>query len=243
MKILLVGFGAMNKRVAALAEERGHQIVGVVTPDDQETVPYPAFESFDASLPESDVVIDFSHPVLTKQLLESTVSSPLVVATTGEKETIVELLEKKAETQPVFFSANMSYGVHILTEIIKYATPLLEDFDIEMIEKHHNKKVDAPSGTLVKLYDAIVESAREDANPVYDRHDKTEKRGKKDIGISSIRGGTIVGEHEVIYAGLDEEISISHRAQSKDIFANGALTVAEKLVNKENGYYTYSSLA
>jgi 4-hydroxy-tetrahydrodipicolinate reductase len=243
LKILLVGFGAMNKRVAALAEERGYQIVGVVTPDDQEKVPYPAFESFDASLPESDVVIDFSHPVLTKQLLESTVSSPLVVATTGEKETIVELLEKKAETQPVFFSANMSYGVHILTEIIKYATPLLEDFDIEMIEKHHNKKVDAPSGTLVKLYDAIVESAREDANPVYDRHDKTEKRGKKDIGISSIRGGTIVGEHEVIYAGLDEEISISHRAQSKDIFANGALTVAEKLVNKENGYYTYSSLA
>lgn len=242
MNILLVGYGAMNKRVAHLAEERGHHVVGVVTPDDQEDISYPVFGSFDETLPEADVVIDFSHPVLTKQLLQSSLSTPLVVATTGEKETIVSLLEEKAQTQPVFFSANMSYGVHILTEIIKYATPLLEDFDIEMIEKHHNKKVDAPSGTLVKLYDAIVESAREEADPVYDRHERTEKRNKNEIGISSIRGGTIVGEHEVIYAGLDEEITIKHRAQSKDIFANGALTVAEKLINKENGYYTYKNV-
>lgn len=240
MKLLLVGYGAMNKRVAALAEERGHEIVGVVVPE-EESSPYPLFTSFD-EVPEADAVIDFSHPVLTKQLLTSSVTAPLVLATTGEKGTLVELMQQKAETQPVFFSANMSYGVHILTEIIKYATPLLEDFDIEMIEKHHNKKVDAPSGTLVKLYDAIVESARKDADPVYDRHEKTEKRAKEEIGISSIRGGTIVGEHEVIYAGIDEEISIQHRAQSKDIFANGALTVAEKLVNKNNGYYTYQNL-
>lgn len=242
MKILLVGFGAMNKRVAALAKEQGHEIIAVVTPDEQEQVPYPVFASFEEISLEADVVIDFSHPVLTKQLLQSKISSPLVIATTGEKETIIRLLKEKAQTQPVFFSANMSYGVHILTEIIKYASPLLEDFDIEMIEKHHNKKVDAPSGTLVKLYDAIVESARKDAEPVYDRHEKSKKRSKQEIGISSIRGGTIVGEHEVIYAGLDEEISITHRAQSKDIFANGALTVAEKLVNKEKGFYTYNNL-
>lgn len=242
MKILLVGYGAMNKRVAVLAEERGYEIVGVITPDESSSIPYSSFDSFDHELPDADVVIDFSHPVLTKQLLSSKITSALVIATTGEKEKIIDLLQEKATNQPVFFSANMSYGVHILTEIIKYATPLLEDFDIEMVEKHHNQKVDAPSGTLVKLYDAIVESSRESATPVYNRHEKTEKRDKKEIGISSLRGGTIVGEHEVLYAGLDEEITITHRAQSKDIFANGALTVAEKLINKDNGYYTYNNL-
>lgn len=242
MKLLLVGYGAMNKRVAALAEENGYTIAGVITPDDPSSIPYPVFNSFEQEIPDADAVIDFSHPVLTKQLLSSKITAPLIIATTGEKEKILELLNDKAKTQPVFFSANMSYGVHILTEIIKYATPLLEDFDIEMVEKHHNKKVDAPSGTLVKLYDAIVEASREDAQPVYDRHEKNGKREKKEIGISSLRGGTIVGEHEVLFAGVDEEITIAHRAQSKDIFASGALMVAEKLINKENGYYTYHNL-
>lgn len=242
MDILLVGFGAMNKRVADLAEENGHHIVGIITNTGKNDTDFPAFSRFDESLPKADVVIDFSHPTLTTQLLESSISAPFVIATTGEKDTLVNLMQKKAKTQPIFFSANMSYGVHILTEIIKYATPLLQEFDIEMLEKHHNQKVDAPSGTLVKLYDAIVESARQDTQPVYDRHGKSEKRDKKDIGISSIRGGTIVGEHEILYAGHDEVISIKHTAQSKDIFASGALTVAETLINKPNGYYTYNNL-
>ncbi|WP_208560197.1 4-hydroxy-tetrahydrodipicolinate reductase [Marinilactibacillus kalidii] len=241
MDILLVGYGAMNKRVASLAEEKGHRIAGVVTPD-ASADHYPVFSGFNENLPAVDVVIDFSHPVLTTALLESNISAPLVIATTGEKEQLAVLMQEKAQTQPVFFSANMSYGVHILTEIIKYATPLLETFDIEMIEKHHNQKVDAPSGTLVKLYDAIVESAKPNATPVYDRHEVSEKRDSKDIGISSIRGGTIVGEHEVIYAGHDEVISIKHTAQSKDIFASGALTVAEALQTKPQGYYTYHNL-
>ncbi|MFC6464533.1 4-hydroxy-tetrahydrodipicolinate reductase [Marinilactibacillus sp. GCM10026970] len=241
MDILLVGYGAMNQRVAALAEEQGHTIAGVVTPDEKANQ-YSVFSTFDDTLPKVDVVIDFSHPVLTTALLESSITAPLVIATTGEKDRLTELMQKKAQTQPVFFSANMSYGVHILTEIIKYASPLLEQFDIEMIEKHHNQKVDAPSGTLVKLYDAIVESAKPAAQPVYDRHEKSEKRDPKEIGISSIRGGTIVGEHEVIYAGHDEVISIKHSAQSKDIFASGALTVATALQHKSNGYYTYHNL-
>lgn len=241
MDILLVGYGAMNKRVAVLAEEQGHRVAGVVTPDEKADQ-YPVFSTFDDTLPQVDVVIDFSHPVLTTALLESSITAPLVIATTGEKDRLAELMQEKAQTQPVFFSANMSYGVHILTEIIKYATPLLEQFDIEMIEKHHNQKVDAPSGTLVKLYDAIVESAKPAAQPVYDRHEASEKRDPKEIGISSIRGGTIVGEHEVIYAGHDEVISIKHSAQSKDIFASGALTVAQTLQHKQNGYYTYHNL-
>lgn len=156
MKILLIGYGAMNERVARLAEERDNEIVGVVVKDSSKSYPYPAFESI-SEAPEADVAIDFSNPELLLPLLEEDFTLPLVIATTGEKEQIIEKLKEKSQNMPVFFSANMSYGVHILKEIIQYAVPLLEDFDIEMLEKHHNKKVDAPSGTLVQLYDAIKE--------------------------------------------------------------------------------------
>ncbi|WP_197701947.1 4-hydroxy-tetrahydrodipicolinate reductase, partial [Staphylococcus aureus] len=126
-------------------------------------------------------------------------------------------------------------------KILAAAVPLLDDFDIELTEAHHNKKVDAPSGTLEKLYDVIV-SLKENVTPVYDRHELNEKRQPQDIGIHSIRGGTIVGEHEVLFAGTDETIQITHRAQSKDIFANGAIQAAERLVNKPNGFYTFDNL-
>lgn len=240
MRILLIGYGAMNERVARLAEERGNEIVGVVVKDPTKNYPYPAFNSMTLA-PEADVAIDFSNPELLLPLLDEDFTLPLVIATTGEKEEIIDKLKEKSTRMPVFFSANMSYGVHILKEIIQYAVPLLEDFDIEMLEKHHNKKVDSPSGTLVQLYDAIKEK-REQSTPVYDRHDKNEKREPSEIGISSQRGGTIVGEHQVLFAGHDETIEITHRAQSKDIFANGAINVADILVNKENGYYTYNNL-
>ncbi|GAA0372496.1 4-hydroxy-tetrahydrodipicolinate reductase [Alkalibacterium iburiense] len=242
MDLLLVGYGAMNKRVAALAEDRGHTIVGVVSPVETPDCPYSLFSSFDESLPNADVAIDFSHPNLTKEMLSSDLAIPIIIATTGEKDTLVEMMKEKAKSNPVFFSANMSYGVHILTQLLQTVAPMMDDYDIELIEKHHNQKIDAPSGTLVKLLDAITEEARPDANPVYNRSQVTEKREKEDIGISTIRGGTIVGEHEVLFAGVDEVISIKHTAQSKDIFANGALKVATQLVNKENGFYTYHNL-
>lgn len=240
MKILLIGYGAMNERVARLAEERGNQIIGVVVRDSTKSYPYPTFESI-SEAKEADVAIDFSNPELLLPLLDEDFTLPLVIATTGEKEQIIEKLKEKSQKMPVFFSANMSYGVHILKEIIQYAVPLLEDFDIEMLEKHHNKKVDAPSGTLVQLYDAIKEK-RAQSVPVYDRHESSTKRDSAEIGISSQRGGTIVGEHQVLFAGHDETIEITHRAQSKDIFANGAINVADILINKENGYYTYNNL-
>lgn len=242
MKLLLVGYGAMNKRVASLAEDRGHSIVGVVSPIDTPDSPYPVYASFEEQLPEVDCAIDFSHPNLTKEMLKSSHEFPMVIATTGEKENLLELIDEKASSAPVFFSANMSYGVHIVTELLKWVAPMMDDYDIEMIEKHHNQKIDAPSGTLIKLLDAIKESARPNANDVYDRSQVSEKRSTKDIGISAIRGGTIVGEHEVLFAGIDEVISIKHTAQSKDIFANGALSVAEKLVSKDKGFYTYHNL-
>lgn len=242
MKIILVGYGAMGKSVARLAEEKNYEIAGVVVPEGDES-PYNTLHSF-SDLPDADVIIDFSHPDFTLKMLKTNeVDLPIVIATTGEKEEIIEAAKEKAEKQPVFFSPNMSYGVHVLTKIVSLATELLEDYDIELLEKHHNQKIDAPSGTLNLLLDTIqsVES-RADAKAVYNRHDRHEKRQENEVGVSAIRGGTIVGEHDVFFAGIDEEITISHRAQSKDIFANGALQVAPRLIDKENGYYTFDNL-
>ncbi|WP_436853829.1 4-hydroxy-tetrahydrodipicolinate reductase [Staphylococcus caeli] len=240
MKILLIGYGAMNQRVARLAEDKGHEIVGIIVRDASKGYPYPTFERI-AEVENADVAIDFSNPELLLPLLDDDFNLPLVIATTGEKDEIIHKLKSLSQDMPVFFSANMSYGVHALTKILEAAVPLLQDFDIELTEAHHNKKVDAPSGTLVKLYDVIAE-LRDKTTPVYDRHEHTEKRTQDEIGIHAVRGGTIVGEHEVLFAGTDETIEITHRAQSKDIFANGAIGAAEKLINKANDYYTFDNL-
>ena len=240
MKILLIGYGAMNERVARLAEEKGHEITGVVVRDSSKSYPYPTFDKISEAT-DADVAIDFSNPELLLPLLDDSFELPLVIATTGEKETIINKLQELSKRMPVFFSANMSYGVHALTKILEAAVPLLEDFDIELTEAHHNKKVDAPSGTLVKLYDVIKE-LKDNVNPVYDRHEKNEKRQPDDIGISAIRGGTIVGEQDGLFAGVDETIELKNRAQSKDIFANGAISAAERLINKSNDFYTFDNL-
>jgi len=242
MNIILSGYGAMGQRVASLAEKRGYDIVGAVVPEDEET-PYATFHGFE-DLPEADVIIDFSHPDLTLEMLETeAVTVPIIIATTGEKEAIIEKAEVKSENQPIFFSPNMSYGVHVLTKVVSLATELLDDYDIELLEKHHKQKVDAPSGTLNLLLDTIKDvDSRKDAKAIYNRHDRSQKRDDDEIGVSAIRGGTIIGEHDVYFAGLDEEITISHRAQSKDIFANGALQVAPQLVEKDSGFYTFDNL-
>jgi len=233
VKILLIGYGAMNQRVARLAEEKGHEIVGVIENTPKATTPYQQYQHI-ADVKDADVAIDFSNPNLLFPLLDEAFHLPLVVATTGEKEKLLNKLDELSKNMPVFFSANMSYGVHALTKILAAAVPLLDDFDIELTEAHHNKKVDAPSGTLEKLYDVIVS--------LYDRKKLNKNPQPQDIGIHSIRGGTIVGEHEVLFAGTDETIQITHRAQSKDIFANGAIQAAERLVNKPNGFYTFDNL-
>lgn len=238
MKILLIGYGTMNKITARLAEEEGHEIVGIIAGSDKD-VPYPAFDTIDAA--EADVAIDFSHPELLLPLLEDEVKTPLVIATTGQKEEIVSVLKEKSGSLPVFFSANMSYGVHVMNTLLKKALTMLDEFDLEMVERHHNKKVDAPSGTLVKLLDTALDH-RENSYPVYDRSNVHEKRKKEEIGVSAIRGGSIVGTHDVIFAKDDEVIEITHQAQSKEIFANGALKAANVLVNRPNGFYDYNNL-
>lgn len=236
MKILLIGYGTMNQIVSRLAKEKGHEIIGVIS---SSTDAYPNFTSIDEA--GADVAIDFSNPERLIPLISEDFKTPLVVATTGSKEEIVSLLKKRAESSPVFFSANMSYGVNVLNNLLKKALSELKDYDLELIERHHNKKVDAPSGTLVKLLDTALEE-RPGSYPVYDRSSATTPRSKEEIGVSAIRGGTIVGTHDAIFAGHDEVIELRHTAQSKDIFANGAIKAAEALINKENGFYNYNNL-
>lgn len=242
MKILISGYGTSGKNVAELAQKRGHEIVGTFSLSGRSDSPFEVF-SDPKNLPDADVIIDFSHPSVTEAILREAESHkiPMVIATTGEREKIQKLMDEAAEFCPVFFSANMSYGLHIVTEILKFATPLLKDFDIEIMERHHNRKVDAPSGTAIKLLEAI-QSVDSSYYPIYDRSQGEHKRDKKEIGMSSMRGGTIVGEHEILFAGADEVIELTHRVQSNKVFADGAISVAEKLKDAKPGMYTFQNL-
>ena len=188
-----------------------------------------------------DVVIDFSHPALFEGVVEYGLSTktPLVIATTGlspeQKEKMVEASKEIA----VFHSANMSLGVNLLIDLVKQAAQVLYgNFDIEIIEKHHNQKIDAPSGTALMIADEISDSLSDSMQYVYDRHSVRKKREKAEIGIHAVRGGTIVGEHEVLFAGKDEMISITHTATSKEIFATGGVRAARFIASKTCGYYS-----
>ena len=243
MKIIISGYGTMGKVVESLALERNIEIVGIFSMMDIENSSYTIFRDAE-DLPKADVIIDFSHPNATEKLLKAAKvhKIPLVIATTGARDKLQSLIDEASKEIPVFFSANMSYGVHVLTEALKFLTPLLSNgYDIEILERHHNKKIDAPSGTAIKLLEAI-QSVDSEYFPIYDRTQGEHRRDKKEIGISAMRGGTIVGEHEVMFAGTDEVIEITHRAQSKKIFADGALKAAEKIMNKKAGFYTFNTI-
>jgi len=191
------------------------------------------------------VIIDFSHHTLIGQILEFAVkhSIPVVVATTAHTEDEMALIKEASKKIPIFKTANMSLGINLLVELAKKAAELLQDdFDIEIVEKHHNQKLDAPSGTALLIADGIKESLTYDAEYTYERHSKREKRRREEIGIHAIRGGTIVGEHEVIFAGPDELVTISHRADSRRVFVKGALNAAEYLNGKAPGMYDMSKM-
>ena len=169
--------------------------------------------------------------------------TPIVVCTTGLSSQQTEAVKKAGETIPVFFSANMSLGVNLMLALCQKATQILgADFDIEIIEKHHNLKVDAPSGTALMLANAINEEANGKYEYVYDRQSVRQKRDKKEIGIHSVRGGNIVGEHEVIFAGHDECVSIKHAATSKEVFAVGAVNAARFVSKQSAGLYSMQDM-
>ena len=202
---------------------------------------YPVFESIEKCDVKADVIIDFSNSAAADRLLDFCVDRqiPVVLCTTGLSEEQLSKVEEAAKKVAVLKSANMSLGVNLLFKILKQAAPVLAEagFDIEILEKHHNQKVDAPSGTALALADAVNESLGNEYHYKYDRTAERVKRDKKEIGIQAIRGGSIVGEHDVIFAGQDEVVTFQHTAYSKAIFAKGAVQGAKFLAGKAPGMY------
>ena len=247
INIALVGInGKMGQVICRiLSESESARIVCGVDINTEVKNGIPVYTALKDSKEAFDVIIDFSHPSSLEATLEYAVSNKkgLVLATTGLSEQQMETVYEASEKIPVFFSANMSLGVNLLIELAKKATALLqENFDIEIIEKHHNQKIDAPSGTALAIADAINDTCDKSNEYVYDRHSTRKKRSKNEIGIHAVRGGTIVGEHSVIFAGTDEIIELKHTATSKEIFAVGAVKAAVFLAGKEAGFYNMNNL-
>ena len=202
---------------------------------------YPVFESIDKCDVDADVVIDFSNAAAVDGLLDYCVEKqvPVVLCTTGLSEEQLKKVQEASKKVAVLKSANMSLGVNMLLKLLQDATKILAPagFDIEIVERHHNQKVDAPSGTALAMADSINAAMNDEYTYIYDRSQVRQKRDKKEIGISAVRGGTIVGEHEVIYAGEDEVIEFKHTAHSKAVFAKGAVDAGKFLKGKDAGLY------
>lgn len=205
---------------------------------------FPVYTSPDQFSGQADAVIDFSHPSALSALLSFCKSRniPAVLATTGYSPEQLAEIDEAAKIVPIFRSANMSLGINVVVELIKKAASILEGYDIEIVERHHNRKVDAPSGTALMLADAAASAVSYDAEYVYDRHSVRHPRDKQEIGISAVRGGTIVGDHEVIFAGRDEVIELHHHAASREIFANGAVKAAKFIAGKAPKLYSMAEL-
>ena len=206
---------------------------------------FPIFGDFKSINTDADVIIDFSNPILLDSILEYAIktNTAVVLATTGYSDSQIEQIKEASKKVPVFFSFNMSLGVNLICSLAKKAAAVLGDgFDIEIVEKHHNQKIDAPSGTAIMLANAVNSCFGGEKVYEYDRHSKRQKRSPKEIGIHSVRGGTIVGEHDVIFAGHDETVTISHSAQSKEVFAVGSVKAAKFLAEKPAGLYDMNSI-
>lgn len=244
-RILLSGcFGRMgNAVVSAALENDKTEIISGVDITSKES-PFPVYKSIGESVEIPDVIIDFSHHTSLPAIMEYAVKNgvPAVIATTGHTDEELAIMKESATKIPVFFSRNMSIGVNLLIALSRKASEFLGvDYDVEIIEKHHRNKLDAPSGTALMIADAIAET-RNSTSYVYDRHERREKRSSEEIGIHAVRGGSIIGEHEVIFAGKDEVITISHSAASRSLFAAGALRAAEFIVGKSAGMYNMDDM-
>ena len=248
VRILLCGcFGKMGRVIQQLVAGRTDcTIAAGVDLFADSTAAFPAYTNIADVQEEADVIIDFSHPSLLTPILSYAAQKggiPAVLCTTGYSAEQVEALKTAAQTQPDFYSRNMSLGINLLIELSKKAAKVLGDqFDIEIIEKHHNQKIDAPSGTALMLADAIASVRDGETQYVYDRHAQRKKREKSEIGLHAVRGGTIVGEHEVVFAGNHEVITLSHSAQSKELFATGAVNAAVYMCGKGPGLYDMSDM-
>ena len=234
--------GKMGRAITALAKEDAEvEIVAGVDAYTENSNEYPVFESIEKCDVEADVVIDFSNAKAVDGLLDYCVEKqiPVVLCTTGLSEEQLQEVEEASAKVAVLRSANMSLGVNTLLEMVKTAAKILGEagFDIDIVEKHHRRKLDAPSGTALAFADSINEAADGKYNYVFDRSERRMQRPQDEIGISAVRGGTIVGEHEIIFAGTDEVIEFKHTAYSRAVFGKGAVEAAVYLADKPAGLY------
>ena len=241
VKVMLIGCnGKMGKMVTHCAEDFNNiEIVAGVDKNSTSNPDFPIFEDIHSSNIECDVVLDFSRPSSLKGLIDycSEKNLPLVLCTTGYSKEELALIEESSKNIPIFKSANMSIGINIINSILQnISKKLYKDFDIEIIEKHHNQKVDAPSGTALLLADTIRDNVPEKLEYTYGRLGHS-KRSDNEIGIHAIRGGSIVGDHDVIFAGIGECIEIKHTAISREVFAIGALKASVFMKGKSAGMY------
>lgn len=238
--------GKMGKVIADVISTRNDcKAVAGIDKITEQYSDFPIYANVSEMKEKPQVIIDFTHPSALDDLLDYCLSNgvALVIATTGYNEEQIKKINKAAEQIPLFFTFNMSLGINLLADLAKKAVKVLGgQYDIEIVEKHHNQKLDAPSGTAIMLADAINEELDEKYSYTYDRHSVRAKRSKNEIGMHSIRGGTIVGEHEIIFAGRDEVISLKHEAHSKQVFAVGAVNAAVFLAGKPAGLYAMSDL-
>lgn len=246
MRILISGIlGAMGKEVANLCRNgyMGAELAGGVDINAaQSTIEEPVAADFAGAITDVDCIVDFSHHSNTQSLLDFAVSNhiPLVLATTGQTDEEREMIAQAAKEIPLFFAANYSLGVAVLVDLAKRAAAAMPDAEIEIIEKHHNRKLDAPSGTALTLANEL-KTVRENANIVLGRAGSG-KRQPNDIGIHAIRMGNIVGEHEVIIGTQNQTITLKHEAHSRALFAEGALSAAAFLVKQNAGLYNMNDL-
>lgn len=249
-KILLNGCNGKMGRVISQCIKDNYDdcvVVGGIDLNTTQNFDYPVFSNVDEIDVDvhADVIIDFSLPAALDSILSYAVDKkiPIVIATTGLSQEQSEHINSASETIPVFHTANMSLGVNLISQLAQKAAAVLGNkFDIEIIEMHHNQKIDSPSGTALMLADSINEIKNNKMRYEFDRHSKRSKRTENEIGIHSVRGGTIVGEHEIVFAGNDEVIKISHSASSKQIFATGSINAARFLVGRSAGMYTMKDL-
>ena len=239
--------GHMGQVISGLVEkDPDAEIVAGIDIADQGKNSYPVFTDIDACQVEADAIIDFSSAKATDKLLEYSAARqiPVVLCSTGLSQEQLAKVEETSRKVAVLKSANMSLGINTLLKLVQDAAKVLAaaGFDMEIVEKHHRLKLDAPSGTALALADSINEAMDNQYHYVYDRSQKREKRDDKEIGISAVRGGTIVGEHEIIFAGQDEVIEFKHTAYSKAIFGKGAVEAAKFLAGKPAGRYDMSDV-
>ena len=239
--------GAMGHVITGLAAEDGEiRIVAGIDVREGTDLGYPVFPSLDQCSVEADVIVDFASPKAVDGLLAYSCKKqvPVVLCTTGLSGEQLAAVEKASQVTAILRSANMSLGVNLLLKLVSDAARILagSGFDMEIVEKHHNQKVDAPSGTALALADSMNQAMDGQYAYTCDRSTRREKRNPKEIGISSVRGGSIVGEHDVIFAGRDEVLTLSHTAYSKAIFAKGALEAAKFLAGKKPGMYSMTDV-